>query len=195
MTDHATMPEELTCPACHFGCKLANYQCGRGKEFYDIVAAGGELPERRGPMLTPSEQAAFGEGGRPPLNHRVMHALNIMANVLQRRHEEAGVKKMTLGLARAGSFCTLPMLAKRMNMTGDAFDETLAKAKREGFVTVEDDERGFRIARITTAGSQRAAAWQTERDAHTADFLSPLSEEEKEELERLLRKLIPKKPR
>lgn len=195
MPDDAVVFEGLTCPACHFGCKLAKYQCGRGKEFYDIVAAGGELPERHGPMLTPSEKAAFGEDGRPPLNHRVMHALSIMANVLQRRHEEAGAKKLVSCLARAGSFCTLPMLSKRMHVAGDEFDEALAVSQREGLVVVEDDERGIRIARITAAGSQQAAAWQAEHDASTADFLSPLSEEEKDELERLLRKLIPKRPR
>ena len=78
MNEPLSVPDDLVCPACHFGCRLVKYQCGRGREFFELAAAGEEIPERRGPMMTPSERAALGGDGRPPLNNRVMHGLNIL---------------------------------------------------------------------------------------------------------------------
>ena len=69
MTGSTSAIEGVKCPGCHFECMLEKYQCGRGKEFYDLAAAGGEVPVRRGPMMTPSERAARPDG-KPPLNDR-----------------------------------------------------------------------------------------------------------------------------
>ena len=196
MSETTVVDQNLICPACHFGCKLAKYQCGRGKEFFDLVADGEPLPERRGPMLTPSERAALGSDGRPPLNDRVMHAFTIITNVIQKRHADAGARKVVLTLARTGSFMSLTLLPKRMTLSREEADTFLEEAQQADLVAVENDNRDVRIARLTDAGSEQAALWQAERDAETAEFLSPLSDEEKETLEALVRKLLvmPQRP-
>lgn len=63
-------------------------------------------------------------------------------------------------------------------------------ARREGFATVEEDDRIGRIARLTDAGKAQAAMWKADRDEQTAAFLSALTEEEKETLVALVRKLL-----
>lgn len=181
--------EKTKCPGCHFECKLVKYQCGRGKEFFDIAAEGGEVPVRRGPMMTPSERAARPDG-KPPLNDRVMHGFNILANRLQDRHVEAGERKMVLALDRMGSFMSLALLPKRMVVSPEELDAALEEAQQSGFITVEDDGRVGRIVRLTDAGVEQTAAWKAERDEETAEFLSNLTEEEKETLVVLVRKLL-----
>ena len=190
MGDVMSIPLNIKCPACHFECTLANYQCGRGREFYDLALEGEEIPRRRGPMLTPSEQAARGADGRPPLNNRVMHAFNILANRLQKRHVEAGERKVVLTLSKMGSFMSVPFLAKRMLVSTEELDTSLEKAIQLGFVSIEPDERGVRMAHLTDAGKEKASQVQASQDENTAEFLSPLTDDEKETLEQIMRKLL-----
>ena len=140
-------------------------------------------------MLTPSERAASPDG-KPPLNNRVMHTCNILTNRLKDRHVEAGSRAVVFGLARAGSFMTLPFLAKRMHVSVDELDSALEDARQRGWVTVETDVRTGRIARLTDAGIEQAAVIKAEHDAAAAEFLSNLSDEEKETLVTLIRKLL-----
>lgn len=141
-------------------------------------------------MLTPSERAAAGGDGRPPLNDRVMHAFNATVNKFQKRYAEAGVCKLVMTLSRAGSFMSLPLLAKRTLMPADQVDTALEEAQQGGFITVEVEEHAGRIACLTNDGAIQAALWKSERDASTTEFLSPLSNEEKETLVALMRKLF-----
>ena len=189
MAEVAALSSEIVCPGCHFGCKLAKYQCGRGKEFFDIAAASGELPERRGPMMTPSEKAARPDG-KPPVNDRVMHGLNIVANRLRERHEQADIRAAVLGTARAGASITPGILAKRLNLATAELAPIVENAKTEGLVVLEDDDRGIRMVRLTESGAEQARVWKTERDLRNAEFLSALSDEEKETLALLLRKTL-----
>ena len=184
----ATVPVDILCPGCHFQCKLVKYQCGRGKEFYDLAAAGGEVPERRGPMMTPSERTSRPDG-LPPLNDRVMHGLNITAHRLRSSHTETAVQKVVMGLARGGSFMAQGILAKRSMLSREELDEVLEASQDAGFVVMEDEPHAGRIARLTDTGAEQAATWKAERDEHTAELLSTLSDEEKETLDKLLRKM------
>ena len=185
----AVVSDEIKCPGCHFECKLVKYQCGRGKEFFDLAAAGEEVPVRRGPMMTPSERAALPDG-LPPLNDRVMHGFNILTHRLQDRHVELGERQVTTALSRLGSFMSVALLSKRMRMSPEELDVGLADAQRNGLVVIEDDERIGRIARLTEVGAKQATAWKAERDEETAEFLSDLTEDEKETLVALVRKLL-----
>ena len=184
-----SVSESIRCPGCHFECMLAKYQCGRGKEFYDIAAAGGEVPVRRGPMMTPSERAACPDG-KPPLDGRVMHALFITAGRLQSLRPAEGGCDVVSALARTGSFMSVPMLAKRMRVAADDLEQALGEACEAGLVNVEADGRFSRVASLTDAGMRQAAQRRAEDDERTAAFLSALSDEEKETLAALLRKLL-----
>lgn len=155
-----------------------------------MASAGEEVPVRRGPMLTPSERAKAGGDGRPPLNDRVMHAFTVMANVMQRRHAEAGSRKVISGLARVGGFMSIALLSKRMLLPTEEAEIVIDVASEAGLVVIEEDEHAGKIARLTQTGYEKAAEIKRNRDASTAEFLSPLSEEEKETLETLVRKLL-----
>ena len=180
---------DLVCPGCHFRCKLAHYQCGRGKEFFGMVAAGGELPERHGPLLTPSEREAA-PGGLPPLNDRVMHGLNIAAARLRKRPAEPAERKILASLARGGSFMSLGILAKRAGLEREDLEAALAALQNDCLVVMDDEERTGRVARLTDAGAAQASTWKAERDAETAELLCALTDEEKETLAALLHKML-----
>ena len=189
MCSQDTVSDALKCPGCHFQCKLVKYQCGRGKGFYDLVADGGELPERRGPMAAPGDRSA-GPAKMPPLNDRVVFGFGILSHAMQKRCFETGEQKLVFALMRQGLFMTPPILAKRVMLSAEELDEEVEAAKRRGLVDVEVDERIGRVVCLTEAGQEQAAIWKAERDEQTAEFLSPLSDEEKETMDMLVRKLL-----
>jgi DNA-binding MarR family transcriptional regulator len=119
-----------------------------------------------------------------------MHTLNIMANRLQQRHEEAGIRKVVLAVYRAGSFISVPILIKRTLLQADEVMGILDEGQQEGLLTVEAEDGRRTIARLTEKGTEQASVWKQEGDERTAEFLSTLSDEEKEELDRLGRKLL-----
>ena len=178
----------LTCPGCHFGCKLSKYQCSRGKEFHDLAAAGEEVPERRWPMFTPSEIAAGRDKQAMPINNKLMFAMKSLSKAL-RTHEETGIRKVALGLMRLGEFLSVPILAKRMKMTPEELGGFLEEGVSQGLFVIYDEPVTGRVASLTDAGKQQAQAWAEEGDARTAEFLAPLTDDEKEQLESLLMKL------
>lgn len=191
------------CPGCHFGCNLDAYQCGRGKEFYELAASGQPVPERRWPMFTPSEKAE-GRTGKPPLNERVMRGLNMVSFALRRRHEEAGEKKIVAALVRGGKFMSLPILSKRTHIPREELSTLIEDASTAPFVTIDIEEiaplgqredgdanpRKIKVARLTEEGAAQARVWDEEREVATEEFLAPLSNEEREQLDSLLLKLM-----
>ena len=189
MEKKVVVSSDVACPGCHFRCKLAKYQCGRGQGFYELVAAGEELPERRGHAAT-GERADEKGNGRFPSNARVMHSLNILSNRVRDCRAETGERKLVLMLLHLGLFVSASFMPRRMSMSAEEFNRVLATALERGLVEEVTDERRVRIVRLTEAGKRQAAIWSVERDARTAEFLSPLSDEEKETLEGLVRKLI-----
>lgn len=191
MEKRAIVSSDVVCPGCHFRCKLAKYQCGRGQGFYELVAAGEELPERRGHAAT-GERADEKGNGRFPSNARVMHSLNILSNRVRDCRAETGERKLVLMLSHLGLFVSASFMPRRMSMSVEEFNEVFAAAYEHGLVEESVDERACRVVRLTDAGIRQAAVWSAEREARTAEFLSPLSDEEKETLEMLARKLIRK---
>ena len=85
---------------------------------------------------------------------------------------------------------SVPMLAKRMRVAADDLEQALVEACEAGLVNVEADGRFSRVASLTDAGMRQAAQRRAEDDERTAAFLSALSDEEKETLAALLRKLL-----
>ncbi len=178
------------CPGCHFRCKLARYQCGRGKRLYDIVAAGGELPSRQGPTrILSSDASTDAAAGAALLNSRVLHGLSGVVKLVQGLHDSSDDRNPVLLLARSESFMCLPLLARRMQVKVSEIDAALDQAVQAGLIAVELDERVGNIACLTAAGAVEAAQLKAQRDARNEAFLSALSADEKETLVFLLRKL------
>lgn len=57
--------EARTCPGCHFGCDIEDYQCARGEKLHARWVETGELPERRGPGHGPGANPASGPKHSP----------------------------------------------------------------------------------------------------------------------------------
>lgn len=190
-TDNAKL-EGKVCPGCHFQCKLKLYQCGRGKEFRDMALAGEEVPLRRGPgpVFAPSEHSAHADKPKPSQDDRLMHGLNVLANMLQDRHAEAGIHKVAISLANQGLFMSVPMLSKRALIESAELDAILQAMHETGLVLLRDEEGRGSFVELTDVGKAQVQAWRCERAEQTAEFLSPLSDEEKTELESLVRKLL-----
>ena len=119
-----------------------------------------------------------------------MYVLMALSSYLQQHQQEAVEHKLLFTLSRAGSFMSLPILAKRTMLSVDELDASLEAAKQAGHVEIKAEEGIGRVALLTETGKEQAAAWKAERDAQTAEFLAMLDEEEKETLERLFRKLL-----
>ena len=183
MTETTSTIEVPSCPGCHFGCALDAYRCGRGKGFHQLWVAGKPLPERGKP----------GEGGAghaPSVDMRVMHGLNIMANILQDRHTESAERKALIAIGRQGGFFAVDMLGKRTLLDPERLTDATRYLISEGFVEHDEDEIAGTVLRITSMGREQLAVWNAEREASTAEFLLPLDDDEKAQLSSMLSRII-----
>ena len=183
MTETTSTMDVPICPGCHFGCSVDAYKCGRGKGFRQLWLDGKPLPERGKP----------GDGGAmqmPAVDMRVMHELNIMANILQDRHTESAERKVLMAIGRQGGFFAVDMLGKRTLLDAGRLYEATGFLKSAGFVEHDEDEIAGTILRITLSGRDQLAEWNAERETATAEFLSPLDDDEKVQLSKLLSRII-----
>ena len=179
-----------TCPGCHFGCSLDAYRCGRGKGFHGKWQAGEAVPERGKPPMLRGGTDGRGGKGAPPVDVRVMHALNIMANKLQNRHTEAAERKVLGSVARQGGFFAVNLLGKRALVESPQLEDAIDFLVTEGLLVLEDEPVAGPVLRITEEGRARQREWNAEHDAATAEFLAPLTEDEQDQLAQLLFRLI-----
>ena len=180
------------CPGCHFGCSLDAYRCARGKGFHDRWQAGEEIPERGKPGGRGPGGPGGPGGGHPamPTHMRVMHALNIMGNVLQDRHAESPDRKVLASIARQGGFFADSLLPKRAFMERAETDEAVNALVADGLLERAEDPIAGPILRITEAGRARQQEWTAAQESAAADFLAPLTEEEQTQLADLLFRLL-----
>ena len=183
MTETASTIEAPTCPGCHFGCALDAYRCGRGKGFYQLWLDGKPLPER-------GEPGEGGAGHAPSVDMRVMHGLNIMANILQDRHTESAERKALMAIGRQGGFFAVDMLGKRTLLEPNSLADATRYLINEGFIEHDEDEIAGTVLRITSSGREQLAVWNAEREVSTAEFLSPLDNDEKAQLSSMLSRII-----
>lgn len=121
---------------------------------------------------------------------RIMHGLNIVANILQDRHTESAERKVLMAVGRQGGFFACDMLAKRTLVDDERILEAVSLLVKRGFAERVLDEVAGEVLRITPEGKERLAEWNAERDAATANFLSPLDEDEKAQLADMLFRIV-----
>ena len=180
----------MKCPGCHFGCSLNKYQCGRGKEFFDLVQDGGELPERRPPVFTPSEQAAKKGHTPPPINEKLVRGINIVSHMMRDRDMPTPEQAIIVGLINLKSFMSKSLLPKRLQLPQLEFEKGLQSAIEHGFVEIADVEHSGTVVRFTASGKVQAEKWKNERDKRIEEFFSALSDDEKVQLDSLLGTLL-----
>ena len=121
---------------------------------------------------------------------RVMHGLNIMANILQDRHTESAERKTLMAIGRQGGFFAVDMLGKRTLLGSEDLAEATRFLIARGFIEHDEDDMAGTVLRITSSGREQLAAWNAERDASTEEFLAPLDDSEKEQLASMLFRII-----
>lgn len=189
--------EAPICPGCHFGCLLDAYKCGRGKGFAELWKDGKPVPERGVPpfMRSEKDEATASKtgtqgGAAMPVGTRVMHGLNIMANILGERHTESADRKVLMAVVRQGGFFAIDMVGRRTLVDEPKLSQAIEELLEVGFIVRDEDEAAGEILRATPEGKEQFVAWNAERDAATAEFLSPLSEEEQVQLSQMLQRII-----
>ena len=139
------------------------------------------------------ERGKPGEGGSghaPSVDARVMHGLNIMANILKDRHTESAERKALMAIGRQGGFFAVDMLGKRTLLDPEDLAEATRFLIARGFIEHDEDEIAGAVLRITSSGRDQLAVWNAEREAATAEFLAPLDQSEKEQLASMLSRVI-----
>ena len=183
MTEATSTIEVPKCPGCHLGCALDAYRCGRGKGFHQLWVSGKPVPERGKP----------GEGGvarAQSVDMRVMHGLNIMAKILRDRHAESAERKALMAIGRQGGFFSIDTLGKRTLLDQERLADVTRYLIGKGFVEYGEDEIAGAILRVTPAGREQLVVWNSEREASTAELLSPLDDVEKRQLASMLSRII-----
>lgn len=105
-------------------------------------------------------------------------------------HEHGKGRMMRL-LADEGEMIQ-SQLAARLEIRPQSLSELLAKAENDGLVTRRQSEEDKRqtIVSLTDVGRERVTEFRSAHKKHAEEFLSPLSEEEKETLSAILSKMI-----
>ena len=100
-------------------------------------------------------------------------------------------RERILGRLDTETGTTQTALADKIGIRPQSLSELLTKLEADGFVTRTRDEEDKRatLVFLTEAGKARAEEVAKERAAAAAEFLAPLTAEEKEQLVAILAKL------
>lgn len=85
------------------------------------------------------------------------------------------------------------VLAEEMRINPSSTSELISKLESEGYVarTVDPDDKRATLIALTEVGRARAYEMEDERNEKFAKVFEPLTEKEKEQLLKLLEKLVP----
>ena len=85
------------------------------------------------------------------------------------------------------------VLAEEMKINPSSTSELISKLESEGYVarTVDPDDKRATLIALTEVGRARAYEMEDERNEKFAKVFEPLTEKEKEQLLKLLEKLVP----
>ena len=179
-----------TCPGCHFGCAIEEFQCARGEKLHARWVETGSLPERRGPGQGPM-RAKDHKGPAFTVNDRLMHMLHIVGIALHDLADDSGSsdpdKRVLDCLIRHDLAASAKVVEGRTHLPNaqEALDAVVAQgfaAKRAHGETT--------LYKLTETGLETARAWEAERKAAEAEFLGVLSDDEKDQLLALVTKVL-----
>ena len=96
-------------------------------------------------------------------------------------------------LAEKESGVRQKVLAEEMRINPSSTSELISKLEGEGYVvrTVDPDDKRATLIELTEVGRARAYELEDERNEKFANVFEPLTAKEKEQLLKLLEKLVP----
>lgn len=178
--------ESTVCPGCHFRCAIERYQCGRGEKLHAQWAETGELPERRGPGAGANKERLS-----IPQNDRIMHMLHIVGIALNDLAAENGdnePEQRVLGcLMRHERAASAAIIEGRTHLAD--LDDLLTAAQSQGLVA-QRTCGDVVLYELSDSGFERARSQESQRKAAEAEFLSVLSDEEKDQLLSAIMKVL-----
>ena len=186
-----------TCPACHIGCQLTSWQCGRGKRICEAWLETGKLPQRgpRGPQGAAGASGATPPGGpgAPQGNatpqQRIVKGITFLPRAMKRCSGQSAADSILTALAQRGGVASTTLLVMETALLGDKLQQGIDEAVAAGHATTEQAD-GSTYVQLTEAGKERVAQAREELKAANATFFDCLSAEEQEQLAGLLEKAL-----
>ncbi|HLI88718.1 MAG TPA: MarR family transcriptional regulator [Ktedonobacteraceae bacterium] len=129
---------------------------------------------------------------------RLVEDVLALYHLIRRASHPIHQKEMTpeqywlLRILRRHGALSIGELARILGVTGSSATTACKRLEKEGLVTRErqsDDERMVRVA-LTEQGHEKVEAWSQRRRALLVELLAPLDQEEQEDLQRLLERLL-----
>ena len=189
-----------TCPACHIGCQLTSWQCGRGKRICETWQETGKLPERgpRGPKGGAGKPGGAqggpqGKPGEPQGNatpqQRIVKGITFLPRAMKRCSGQSVADSVLTALSQRGGVASTTLLVMETAMLGTKLQQGIDEAVAAGHATTEQAD-GTTYVHLTEAGKTRVAEAREELKAANATFFECLSAEEQEQLAALLEKAL-----
>lgn len=173
------------CPGCLRVCQLDNYSCGRGKMFWERDQAGEEIPNRFGPDKPV---------GNKTRSEKIAHFLMVGYRVLRKRYAETPDEQLLYSICRRRGMAEPWVTTLDLGMNDGGYKWLLDQALEDGVVTIEE-VNGKQMVVATEEGRKIGEHRLEERPKIHIEFLSVLSDEEQDELLRLLVKLFTTQPK
>lgn len=172
------------CPGCLRVCPLDNWSCGRGKMFWERDQAGEEIPNRFGPDKPV---------GNKTRSEKIAHFLMVGHRVLRRRYDETPDEMILYSLCRRRGMAEPWVTTLDLGMNEGGYQQLLDGILEHGLATMEE-VNGNQMAVVTEEGRKIGEHRLEERPKINIEYLSVLSDEEQDELLRLLVKLFKNQP-
>lgn len=119
-----------------------------------------------------------------------MLLLTIAQNVLRDREDAARANRVAECILRQDGSATNRIIAERTRLSDEQIDEQIAMLQGQGLVTSSVDERGRTFHELTESGRMQTKTWFEEHRAADAEFFGTLDDDEMEQLELLLAKVL-----
>lgn len=182
------------CPACHIGCRIDRYQCGRGADLHERWLNGEEIPQR-GKHGRPGGPDGPKRGfKKPPAAQRIEFILAILPHVMQMHAHEGEPEKLLLALGRREGQAALPIMANELNANAAGLQAGADELARRGWAEFIKPHEGGTLLALTENGREALADVELTHRRCNDEFISVLGNDEVEQLATLLEELLHRHP-
>ena len=207
--------EVPTCPGCHFGCQLDDYQCARGERLFGQWCNGEEIPERRMPGPGGAQPAGNRRSqGMPPFLKRLMEGepgkrgdslANLVSMLSRRVHssmpgpapvpspfcppEDKGIKVLEALMRHEGAASSF-VVSGRTSMDEEEVESIADEELLAGTLEIDQYEDGTVFMRITDVGTAKLQEAKDAKSALNEEIFECLTDDEQEQLSELLRRVV-----
>lgn len=171
------------CPLCHNNCSLNNLKCGKGRAFAEKINVSQASENNTDSIELKSNN----------IETKLMHLFKVCTHILHHRkgHHQLGQSRILAILLKKGAI-TQRELLDFTETRSSSMSELLGKMETTGYISREkciDDKRNITVS-LTESGMMAAKDLEKNREQSTKELFSSLDDNEKNQLENILTKLI-----